>query len=285
MTRLTTTGATRRHVLGAGFAAGAVLAAGASRGAPPVPDLATPTGRLRAFMLMRAALDDRLVIGFISGRYYGVVDEEIKPLYGVLGATFSRYRPRADGGYDGASYEIPYFTDLDSGEPLKTFLNPYTGQTVEVVNSGFPPARFIVTKDLEIVTPRLPPGIEAKDRVIAVQTSGPDVWMTEETTSAFKSPGAPKPVRYSEATSLHALSRDLANPDARSVRCQTAYTSVVSWRPFLNMGDHPGHLMGNGVGRYGVPSLQDLPEKWREATARLHPDVLQDPGRPLMAIL
>jgi hypothetical protein len=234
-------------------------------------------------MMMRGALDDRLVIGFISGRYYGVVDNEIKPLYGVVGATFARYRPRADGGYDGATYEIPFFTDLETGAALDKYRNPYTGETVDVVNSGYPPSAFTVTEALEIVSPKPFPGLVLRDRVINVQTSGADVWMTEETTSALTLPGAPKPVRYSEVTSLHALQADLLKPSAKSVPCQTAYTSVVSWRPWLKMGDHPGHLMGNGVGRYGM-TMDELPANWRAATLSRRPDVLKDPKAALASL-
>jgi hypothetical protein len=282
---MTASAATRRALLTMGLAVGAALAADGAQASSSALDLTTPKARLRAYMLMRGALEDRLVIGFISGRYYGVVDNEIKPLYGVVGATFARYRARADGGYDGATYEVPFFTDLETGAALEKYRNPYTGETVDVVNSDFPPSAFTVTDALEIVSARRFPGLVVRDKVIAIQTSGADVWMTEETTSALTIPsGAPKPIRYSEATSLHALKADLLKPGVKSVPCQTAYTSVVSWRPWLKMGDHPGHLMGNGVGRYGM-AMEELPENWRAATALRHPDVLKDPGRPLTGLL
>jgi hypothetical protein len=280
MTEFQPNGLPRRRFLTTSLAAGAALAAGGAQAARPALDLATPEARLRAYMRMRGAVDDRLVIGFISGRYYGVVGEEIKPLYGVVGATFARFRLRADGGYDGATYEIPFFTDLETGAALDTFHNPYTGETVEVVNSGYPPSLFTVTGSLEIVIPKPFPGLVVRDKVIAIQTSGSDVWMTEETTSALTIPGAPKPVRYSETTSLHALQADLLRAGVQSVPCQTAYTSIVSWRPWLKMGDHPGHLMGNGVGRYGM-TLAELPQNWRAAVASRRPEVLQDPAKPL----
>jgi hypothetical protein len=279
-----TASAIRRTLIITGFATGAALAAGGAHASTTALDLTTPKGRLRAYMLMRGALDDRLVIGFISGRYYGVVGEEIKPLYGVVGATFARFRPRADGGYDGATYEIPFFTDLETGAALETFRNPYTGQTVAVVNSGYPPSTFTITEALEVTIAKPFPGLVVHDKVIAIQSSGADVWMTEETTSALTIAGAPNPVRYSEVTSLHALQADLLSPGAHSVPCQTAYTSIVSWRPWLKMADHPGHLMGNGVGRYGM-KLEELPPNWRAAAAALHPQVLSDPAAPLDALL
>ena len=104
-------------------------------------------------MLMRGALDDRLVMGFISGRYYGVVEEELRPLYGLVGATFARYRPRPDGGYDGATYEIPFFTDLATGEVMERWRNPYTGEEVGVPQSGYPPSAIVIGADLGLRAP------------------------------------------------------------------------------------------------------------------------------------
>jgi hypothetical protein len=277
-------GATRRAMLAAGLAGGAGLCAPGAEAAPAALDLATPAGRLRAYMMMRGALDDRLVIGFVEGRYYGVVDAELTPLYGVVAATFARYRARPGGGYAGASYEVAFFTDLATGAALDTFLNPYTGERVDVVNSAFPPSTLAITDDLAITAPTGPPGLTLSDRVIAVQASGSDVWLTEQVSSAFTLPGAAKPVRYSEVTSLHALASDLSAPGAKSAPCQTAYTSIVSWRPWLKMGDHPGHLLGNGVGRYNA-TFETLPDAWRAAAAQRRPDVLKDPSAPLSGLL
>ncbi len=276
--------ATRRSLLAVGGAGALALAAVSARAAPKLLDLATAAGRLRAFMQMRGALDGRLVMGFISGRYYGVVDDEIRPLYGVVGATFARYRARADGGYDGASYEVPFFTDLDSGAVLDRWRNPYTGEVVTAPQTALPPAGLVIQPDLQIVLAKSPPGLVSANRVISTLQSDPDVWMTEQTTGAFTPPGAPRPIRYSEVVTLHALRPDFRSPDVGRVPCQTSYTSVVSWRPWLNMGARPGHLMGTGTGRYGV-ALNSLPETWSRGAASRRPDVLKNPGLPLAGLL
>jgi hypothetical protein len=58
-----------------------------------------PAARLEMFMMMRGALDDKLVIGCLTGRYYGIVDAQLKLLFGLVSATFSRYRPALGGGH------------------------------------------------------------------------------------------------------------------------------------------------------------------------------------------
>lgn len=286
MNRFSDAPSTRRDLLAAAGAVGlgAAVPAPADAAAARVSlDLDDPAQRLKAFMMMRGALDESLVIGCISGRYYGVVENEIKPLYGVVAATFSRYRRAADGGYDGVSYEIPYFTDLATGEVMDNWLNPYTGQTVTVAHSGYSAAPIHVGRDLSISLPRPVPGLTVRHRVLPPQIVGDDVWLTEETMSELQIPGADKPIRYSELVAMHAQASDLAASRARRVPCQTNYTSIVSWRPWLKMGDHPGHLIGNGIGRYGM-TLDELPEAWRRAVAARRPEALRDPGAALAEI-
>jgi hypothetical protein len=268
--------ATRRTILASGLLGGAALAAGTSPAAPVV-DLDSPEGRFRAYMLMRGALDGQLVIGFVSGRYYGIVGSELKPLYGVVGATFSRYRARPDGAYDGVGYELAFFTDLATGEALDEFHNPYTGETVSVPVTALPPGDLLITSNLEIEIPKAPPGYSGYDRVVSSASSGPDVWFTEETVANLSLPGATTAFHYNEVLSIHATRAELEKPGATHVRALTGYSSVVTWRPWLKMGDRPGHLMGTGAGRYGA-TMDELPANWRAAAAKHRPDILGNPG-------
>jgi hypothetical protein len=110
--------------------AAAVAAAGSSAA---LERPAAPAGlsTLQQFVKLRGALDERLVTGFVIGRFDGVVGDVVTPLFGVLSAVFSRYRSTS-AGYVVVSYEQAYYTDLDSGRVVERMKNPYTGDTVEV---------------------------------------------------------------------------------------------------------------------------------------------------------
>ena len=60
-------------------------------------DFSDPEQHFNALIKIRASLDDRLCRGFIKGRYYGVVENELTPLYNVLAGTISQYKKRDDG--------------------------------------------------------------------------------------------------------------------------------------------------------------------------------------------
>ena len=161
---------------------------------------------------------------------------------------------------------------------------PYTGETVTVPQTALPPSRIAITPDLAITTPGAPPRLDYRHRILPPLRSGDDVWMVEETFSAIQIANRARPLRYSEVTTLHARASELSAPDVRKVRCEAIYESVSSWRSWLKMADHPGHLTGTGAGRYGLP-LEELPEIWRKAAVARRPDVLKAPGAPLDALL
>jgi hypothetical protein len=113
--------------------------------------------------------------------------------------------------------------------------------------------------------------------VVSSFTSGPDIWFTEESVANLAIPGVPKPFYFSDVLGIHATRADLQAPGVTRVRATTGYTAVVTWRPWLKMGDRPGHLMETGAGRYGA-TLDELPANWRAAAAKHRPDILANPA-------
>jgi hypothetical protein len=281
----------RRSVLQYGAGLAAALAAPALRAQPAVAaahasaaGAAAPTGRLRDFLLMRGALDDRVVVGTLSGQYYGVVDDELTPLFGLLSATFSRYRPLSDGHWLEASFEHAYYTDIDSGAVLAEWRNPYNGKTGPVpVVSSEPRVRLLAADLTFRLQKAAPPGFSVESRVVAIEEQADDLVIVERVRAAMERPAPARPYRYSELVTLRSSLAALRDPAARRVPCSTGFVNVSGWRPWLQMGDQPGHLMAQGAGRYGA-EIESLPRAWLEATRRGQPDIVADPARRLEAL-
>lgn len=143
----------RRSLLG-GFAAAGVAAGVATASSPAKADGHSKTldfskreDQMTALVKMRASMDDRIVFGGVKGLYYGVVNNRIRPLYGVLAGTMARYWKLDDWRYEGVSFEVAYFTDWETGKVLETFDNPYTGETVEVPQTRMGPSKLIIGID------------------------------------------------------------------------------------------------------------------------------------------
>jgi hypothetical protein len=259
----------------AGLAGEAVVPAAMAQ--TPAP---RATQGIRPFIKMRGALDQRLVIGFLSGRYAGVVDGQVTPLFGLTAATFARYRPR-DDGFEVVGFEQAYFTDLGAGEVLDRFTNPYTGETVAVPVTSLPPTKSFIGPNLRFAAPpNLPPNVSLRQSVDAPERIGDELIYVEHLDAVRAADHGKRAFRYSETTTLRANVGDVENPALVHAPCQTSFVAVVDWRPWLNMGDHPGAMLGAAVGGYGT-SLEALPAAWLKATARLRPDLLSRPGASL----
>lgn len=282
----------RRNVLTGLSVTGAMLAGGtpalaaARKGAAKAPralDVTSAEGRLRTFMMMRGALDERLVTSWVSARYYGVVEDRMDPLFAVVSAVFSRYRQVADGSFEAVNFELAWFTDPVTGKALDTYRNPYTGKDCKVPSGGYAPSKIRFGKDLSFHVMREVPGLQMEHDVLPFDVRGDDVWVTERSRTAMTFPGATKAFRYSESNTFHAKRHDLEKPGATRVTSEVSFTNVCSWRPWLEMGDRPGHLTATGIGRQNA-TMDSIHPAWLEATAAKRPEVLKDPAAILQPL-
>jgi len=269
----------RRTLLGGLAATTAVAATPAlADGHGRTLDFSKKEHQLTALIKMRASMDNRVVMGGVKGLYYGVVDGNIKPLYGVLAGTLAQYKQHDEWTWEGASFEVAYFTDWETGELLETFDNPYTGETVEVPQTRMGPSRMLISLEgcrSPSENPRLA-AMSISHRFLPPRNEHGTVVLVEEiavgTPPDFKGPK----FNYNEVTTYRAQMADLANPDVMLANDSTHFNGIVSWRPWLKMGDHPGHLFGTATGgRYD--SVDGFPPYYVELTNKYHPDVFADP--------
>jgi hypothetical protein len=270
----------RRSALGLGALAltlplmpGAVSPA-AAQAAGKALDLGTKADFLTAVQKMRGALDERICMGYVKGVYYGVVDTRLTPLYGVLGGTFSRYKKLPDGNYEGRTFEVAYFTDWNTGQLLEKFKNPYTGEVVDVPQTRMGPSTITVTAEgLKIGEGR---GLVVKHRFLPARVVNDDVWIVDESMVSTPPDFQGPKFFYNEVTTLQARLKDLNDPNLKQTPTHVHFNGVVSWRPWLKMGDRPGHLLGNAAGRR-LNKMSEYPAEYQAWTKTHHPDVWADP--------
>jgi len=251
------------------------------RATATIPALSAPEAQLRAFMMMRGALNDQLIISCIACTYAGIVNAQLTPFYNLVAATFSRSRPAAGGFYDVVSFEIEYFLDAASADVLTAWRNPYTGQTVQAKHTDSVPRTYRIGPDCQIKLPAAPlvPGTSITAETLPLRVLGNDVWSTETTTAVVPNPGG-QPIRYNEKVINHARLSDIANPALMHVPTDVTYIGISSFRPWQNMGDHPGEMLGLGHGAVGI-TLAQLPATWLAATRARHPEALRNPAAAL----
>ncbi len=234
---------------------------------------------LTAIAKMRGSTDDQLVIGYVIGARYAVVDYQAIPMMGILAGTFSRYRRLDAETFEARSIEVAYFTDMQTGKLLETWDNPVTGKRVEVQRTRMGPSTILMTADgLQVDAVG---GIRLEHFFRPAVEQAGEVWITEEIRVNSRPPDR-KPFVYNEMTTYQANRADLNDPQQAAVPTRVQYTSVITFRDWMGFGDTEGLTNARGIGRRAA-RVEDLPPYYLELTERYHPDVLNDPLAVLAA--
>lgn len=256
------------------------LAATGLPGGGRAADLTDPDELLLAFMRLAGSLDDRLVIWWMDGMRYGVVDAHATLLFGMKVGMFHRFFRQPDGRFAVAMFELTYYTDLDTGELLEEFHNPYTGATNRARHVRLGPEIRHQT-GAGIARPDNPMVKAYHSALGPALIRGDDVWipLDVEATIEFPQPTAPSIV-LNHYTTVHGRLSDALNPALDSAACELNFQNVLKWEPFMRMGDHPGHMMSRAAGRK-LESVDELPADYLAMAERVHGRYIADPVRTL----
>ena len=248
------------------------------------PDLRDPEDLLTTFIRLAGSLDDRLIIWWMDGMRYGVVDAQATLLFGMKVGMFHRFIREQDGRYRVAMFELTYYTDLQSGQLLDTFDNPYTGETNRVrhVRLG-PEIRFMDAGG--IVRPTDPMVKEYASNLGPALINNDDIWipLDVEATIQFPKPTAPS-IILNHYTTVHGNLQNATDPARTSAPAEINFQNVLKWEPFMRMGDHPGHMMSRAAGRK-LESVDELPADYAAIASREHGKYFDDPEATLDKLL
>jgi len=244
---------------------------------------------LRALIKMRGSLDTGLVIGWLRAKRFAVSEGRVMPLSGVLAATFNKFRQVSDEQFSVTTIEITHYTDFESGALLESLVMPFSGQEVEVPTHRFGPATARFAVDLEekndfypaegttegefapagtvLMSKSIAPGYVRKGELFIRH---------EEHGRVYPAASELPTMFYKESTIWSAPLGVVLDEDTRNVAARVSYSAMTSWRPWMEMGERPGHTASNGFGGKAA-SLADLPEDFLRYTRQRAPDVLDDP--------
>lgn len=286
----------RRNALTAGSGLALMGATGAVTRAAHAADFdaTDPVSVLRTVSRMRGSLNDgRIAMGWLKGQRYGVVDGEITPLMGMVTGTFARYRILEGGLLQNHSFELAFYTDFNTGEVLEELTIPYTGKTVKVPRLLLGPAKSVTrpvfheiiemggdeeTLDEESESAMRPSGSSTFERWMGpVTNKDGHVWITQASSATLTpaDPNAPKVV-YSESVTSMGSDKDVMS-DMPSIPATLSYTGITTWRPWMQMGDHPGHTTSSGIGGKAF-DIDDLPDDYRAMSEKYYPEAFGDPA-------
>ncbi len=241
--------------------------------APP-PDLLSVDAQRNYLRMLYSGVDDE-VIWSIFGVKYGRVDNRLQALWKTATIGFSRIVYPQEGGYSLDVLEVVFYTDLESGERLETWFNPYSGREVPVNL----PAPVTLSSFHSHVGPSersAPGGIRVVESVEPPATLGYETWAQIEKHVTVTDEESGKVVFAStEFVDYGARAQDL---NALSPRVPaTLHLEIVSdWLPWMDMGSRPGGLYTRARGAKSY-SLDRAPDELLSLLRRHYPQIAEDP--------
>ncbi|MBK6597779.1 MAG: DUF1838 family protein [Proteobacteria bacterium] len=248
-------------------------ATAASAAGKATVDLTDPVTQLEAYVRVVGDTSGKPYTAYAEGTVYAVVPgAKARPVFGVRVLGRGRFE-KIDGGYQRLSREIGFYTDLKTGEILATWYNPYMEREVEVVPIQNDPVnrKFIAGQGTPIRQ------MIAGDNVIfyrEIPLRYPNP-LDRENYPLYSSGD------FYEAVELfndYANMRDLANPKLSSVPSTGSWSRIGPWLPWMEMGQHEGHLLYHARAVKPINGLNGVPAKLREHIAKTAPKFLEAPS-------
>jgi len=248
-------------------------------GQPPrrTPDLTVPENNLRALVRMTASLRERDVPWWYDGTIYGVAPgENPRPLVRFEGMELYWMRHLDGGAYELIGNTVTFFRDLDGGDMIERFRNPYTGaeNAVPAAVQGGGPGRGFNYSVRGVRASRFLDQLPEKPLVLDWSFARDMVWL--HNTTAYP-PGLPPP-RLQRQTMFAPL-KDFRNERRDSLPAVFSSTVFMPWLKWMDMGERPGHLVWHASGAK-LEDIGQLPAEYRRRAESEYPELLSaDPSR------
>ena len=221
-----------------------------------MPDLSDPEELLDAYIRTVGDTSGREVLLYASVVVIGMhPGEKGQKLFGleVLGA--SRFLPIEDG-YQRLHREVGLYTDLQTGEVLASWQNPWSGEPVEVIHIQNDPVNFNFT----VETQRGPYRVQFDDlgHTIGFHRQIPLRYPNPLPKAQYPKHTANDWYEAAELFNSFVTKADLADRSMTSLPEVGTWSRTGPWLPWMEMADRPGYLLYHGRSVKLMNGLDDL---------------------------
>jgi hypothetical protein len=269
-------------------------------------DLANPAHNLYAFGKTWGTFGTEPVYGTFHGTMYASVEgRKLTPMFGYQGTGVTLCRiDQTDTGpaLTLRGKETGFFTDLATGEPLDSWENPFTGETVEVFHFLNDRIGGVVTTEMPVLTvgdhhdegslmndAGSSPPAGSIPFVLPWQVYGDEVLL--EWDYAHDYPNPVDPARWprastgprinpSEHFTIFTSYAELADTSLPSAHFRAGFSRISPFWPWMRMGGsglEGGAMTGRLHSRKTINGLDDIPPKLLARTLKQVPDFLEPP--------
>lgn len=265
-------------------------------------DFQDPRDNVYAFGKLWGTYAQEPVYSCFHGTMFASIgDRRLRPLFGYMGTGIMQVRLEPNGHVRLRGKETGYFTDLETGQILDDWKNPFTGQTVRVFNFfndrvrgelGFDMPKFSFGEAGDEPT-LMNEGASERPAgrvpfVLPWQVYGDEVLLEWDYTHRYTNPVSA--LRYPEASTGSFINpsehfnfftslRELEDETLQSAHFRAGFTRLSPFWPWMKMGQSGVHgtLFGRCFSRKCIRGLDDIPAVLRARVEREAPDYLEAP--------
>lgn len=258
----------------------ATLACASSALAASKLDLATPEGANAAARRIQCSSKDGepTVYWFHGEGFSRVPGERDRKLFNVEGMnvrTCVTVKDEKRGtGWRLVSRELLFYTDAATGELLRTWTNPWTGATVNVLQTANDPVNQ---------RPQFAYGTDGKPAKWTGTTSGKTWWNTITVPLFYTNPLGGEYQKYvggmyhaTEMFNFFGNIDDLLNEKNPNPAIEVGWVRLANWLPWMEMGDRSGMVYIHAAGRK-LDRFDQLPAVMLKEIETSYPDYKAPP--------
>ncbi len=233
----------------------------------------------KTYIRFMGSLEPATIYSWFSGYLWGIIPNEApKPLTTLQGLAKSNWRIEGEH-ITKESFDLGFFGDLETGNVLESWKNPYTNETVK-------PFHFMYGGGHKTVY--TPQGIKSGENIKPYKTnwiqSGNQVWLDEYGSHSFKNPIQPdewpissagEQLHFGSSTTYIANADELFNDTLPSCDQSFFWTAVNSWEPWLRMRQREGFVMWRATGRK-IMDISEIPDAMKHYVKKVQPNYFKE---------
>ena len=216
-------------------------------------DISDPIESNEAYVKLLGILEGGMVHYSLEGKIYSILPNKgPKPFVGFQAILKGVWQPLPNNTYSYSLFEVGFFADLETGIPIKKFVNPITSAENNLIRIKGGPHVSVI-----------------KPHIYSWVVIGDDIWIEESKTlngyfgSSEKLNKNDNAENAKEIAFFNRIYRgrlsELNNGAARAF-CQMHYNYISPWYPFFNMENIEGKMYWQAVGTK-IDSFSEVPEK------------------------
>ena len=230
---------------------------------------------------------------YATGQVLGIKPgEKVKELCSFDVFLATRLIPNEDGSIRRLNKEVIFYKDSRSGEYLKTWTNPWTGEEVDVVHVFNDPFNYTISEYLILAPEDFNPDVDAKPEPVKIplifpwqQIDDDRIMLTTDMHLLYPNPLQPDKwpressgpmAQVSELFRYFVSKKELEDPNLTSVKYEGSWQRITPWLPWMLMGDEPGHVL-YASSMFGSSSRDIIPQKCQEFSEANRPGFLSAP--------